>query len=88
MREYAPTIFFNDYQFYENYYHFTYDALLPLYALLEQRGLAGDDDALDRVIIAPAVQRVWSAPQDWQTARFSDERSFHMSSLASIFIPS
>ena len=85
IREYAPVIFFNDYQFYENYYHFTYDALLPLYALLEQRGLAGDDDALDRMIISPAVQRVWSGSQDWHTARFSDEKSFCMSSLTSIF---
>ena len=81
-----PVIFFNDYQFYGNYYHFTYDALLPLFRQLTLRGLVSNAAKLsDRVRIFPAQQKAWHELQDWSTTEFSDSKRFHMDIMTSLF---
>lgn len=78
----TPVLFFNDWQFYGNYYHFTYDALLPLFRQLQRRNLNPfPNDAL----ILPAYQTAWFEPQDYSTKAFENLDSFYMDMLVSLF---
>ena len=81
-----PVLFFNDYQFYGNYYHFTYDALLPLFRQLQLRGLILGDHSIPKgTLILPAQQTAWRKSQDWSTEEFQDSTRFHMNMLTSLF---